>query len=235
VLGIILLFLMGCVSTMPVQKLNPATYYVNDICFTYKNKGEKDIKFCGVGTLPYAESYDLKIENKGKLNFFSMTSCHRENTTENYDASIFKKDGVIKIKYTPATLEKGKACSLFVAAFNRKGKHGWGAIYFEHPRFKLKSIIKCNGKMYAGRGVSVCQSREGLWQQISFWKEVVPLRPVNGASQRKKDCPKLNTKDNKLFKFLMPGRECTYGFVEKGSRNVHMFNTVGYEQLIIRE
>lgn len=230
----LLLLLTGCLASLPVQELNPATYYVNDICFTHYVSKNKTNYFCGVGVLPYADSYDLLIENEGKLNFFAMTSCHREKTTENYDKSIFKKDGRIKINYEP-TLEKSKACPLFVAAFNRQGKHGWGAIFFEHPKYQLKANIECNGDNKIANGVSVCQSRQGLLQKITFQEEVVAVRPVDGPAERKEPCPVLPTKDNKTFEFLMPTRECVYGFVSKNTKQVHIFNTIGYEQLIVRE
>jgi hypothetical protein len=204
------------------------------MCVTYYKNKKETVDFCGVGVLPYSDSYDLLIENKGKLNFFAMTSCHREITTENYDKGIFKKDGRIKINYEP-TLEKGKSCPLFVAAFNREGKHGWGSIFFENPRFQLKAVIECNGEKTTSNGVSICQAREGLIQRITFENEVVPVKPVDGAAERKDPCPVLPTKDNKVFEFIMPSRECTYGFVDKNTKQVHMFNTIGYEQLIIRE
>jgi len=251
----LLLLLTGCLASMPVQKLNPATYYINDICVTYETGkkikapvdfGEDDwwentnstIKekktFCGVGVLPYRKSYDLTVVNKGKLNFFSMTTCHREITTENPDDGIFRKNGKIKVKYTP-TIELGEACPLFLAAFNRKGKHGWATIALEHPKFRLAAQLECNGSVYKGNGVSICQSRFGLIQKISFEKEVVPVRPVNGAAERKKACPVLPTKDNKTFEYMMPTRECIYQFVEKGSKKIHKLYTIGYEQLIVRE
>ena len=230
----LLLLLTGCLATMPVQKLNPATYYVNDVCFTHYLSKRNSTSFCGVGVLPHQDSYNLRIENKGKLNFFAMTSCHRERSTENYDKSIFRKDGRISVTYIP-TLEKGKACALYIAAYNRRGKHGWGALFFEHPRFQLQAKIECNGKKYEGNGVSVCQSRQGLIQKISFEKDVVAIKPVDGPAERKKPCPVLTSKDNKTFEFLMPTRECIYGFVERGTKKIHMLNTIGYEQLIIRE
>jgi len=254
----LLLLLTGCLASMPVQKLNPATYYINDVCFTYetdKNEtvvpdgfgtgdwwdeddfgfrsSKEKVTFCGVGVLPYQDSYDLQVDNEGKLNFFSMTSCHREITTENSDDGIFHKNGRIKINYKP-TLEKGRACPLFVAAFNRKGKHGWGFLAFEHPRFQLPAKLKCNGSEYRGNGVSVCQSRLGLIQTISFEEEVVPIKPVNGAAERKELCPTLPTEDNKTFEYMMPTRECVYGFVGKKSKKIHKFYSIGYEQLIIR-
>lgn len=226
--------LSGCLASTPVQELNISTYYINDICFTYNIDKKNSTSFCGVGVLPDSQAYDLVIENEGKLNFFAMTSCHRENTTENYDKGIFRKDGRIKISYEP-TLEKGKACPLYVAAFSRQGKNGWGAIFFEHPRYQLKATIECNGEKNTFNGVSVCQARQGLLQRIVFDKEVVPVKPVDGPAERKEPCPVLPTKDNKVFEFSMPPRECIYGFVEKETMKIHMFNTIGYEQLIVRK
>jgi len=251
----LLLLLTGCLASMPVQKLNPATYYVNDVCFTYEtgkkikvpvdmseddwwedtNTTVKEKKsFCGVGVMPYRASYKITVENKGKLNFFSMTTCHREITTENPDKGIFRKNGRINITYAP-TIEQGKACPLFIAAFNRKGRHGWGVVAFENPRFKLKASLECNGVKTKTNGVGICQSRRGLIQKIVFEEEVVPLRPVNGAAERKELCPVLPTKDNKTFEYTMPTRECVYGFVGKKSKKIHKFYTIGYEQLIVRE
>ena len=115
---ILILLVSSCMSTGPVQKLNPTVYYKNDICFSYeksedsskkkgfirtffRNKKKLDIDedegvFCGVGVLPYQESYKIRIESVAKINLFAMTTCHREVTTENPDKGIFKKNGVVE-------------------------------------------------------------------------------------------------------------------------------------------
>ena len=250
------LLLTGCLATAPVQKLNPAVYYKNDICFSYekpttkkvgvvrtffrnnrriKRENKKNrITFCGVGVLPYQETYKIKVESFAKINLFAMTTCHREITTENPDDGIFRKNGIVNIEYNP-TVEKGKACPLYVAAYNRQGKHAWGVIALEHPRYGMAAEVRCNGDKYSANGVSICQAREGLLQEISFLEEVKPVAPVNGSADRKKPCPELLTKDNKNFKFSMPPRECVYGFIGKTSRMVHKLYTVGYEEFIVRE
>ena len=75
---IFVLLINSCSTTQ--QKLNPATYYKNDMCFQYN-----DYEFCGVGVLPNKENYEIKVKSHGKLNFFSIITCHREDTTENPD------------------------------------------------------------------------------------------------------------------------------------------------------
>lgn len=258
ILGLFI-FLVSCAMTPPDQRLNPAVYYKNDICFTYerdvdkhgeaktwyrnrtkrqfrlfkKDKKRQEITMCGVGVLPHDDKYDLKINHVAKLNFFAMNTCHREITTENPDKGIFKKDGQYYVDYKP-TLELGRACPLYVAAYNRTGKHGWGILAFENPRFQLEATVHCDGDVIDFNGVSICESRYGLLQKITFPEEVIAARPVDGPAERKEPCPEITSKDGKTFEFVMPKRECVYGFIGKTSLKKHQFYTVGYEELVVR-
>lgn len=253
------LFLISC-STPTPQKLNPSVYYKNDICVKYtrdvnkhgevgtwyrnkvkrkfrlfrKDRRYQEIVMCGVGVLPEDISYDLEITHSSKLNFFAMNTCHREITTENPDRGLRKKNGVINLDYKP-TLEKGKACPLYLAAYNRQGRHGWGTFAFEDSKYQLPANVECNGDEIYFNGVSICQSRYGTLQKITFPEEVIAAKPVNGPAQRKKDCPELNTVDNKTFEFILPPRECFYGFIGKESLKSHKLYTIGYEEVIIRD
>jgi len=249
---LIILLLSGCITSQ-IQKLDPATYYRNDICFEYDtgNKIEipndefgdgfgypqyenKLLKFCGTGVLPHEDVYKLKIISYGKLNFFSLMTCHEEDTSENPDRGIFKKDGVVQIKYRP-TLEKGLACPLYVSAYDRRQRHAFGIIAFEHPRYQLKAKVRCNGYTRIANGVSICQSRNGLIQEISFEEEVKAAKPITGGAERHGDCPIITSKDNKVFRFKLPLRECIYQFISKESRKIHKFYAIGYEDIIVRE
>lgn len=256
----LLLFIMaGCV-TSAVQKLSPMVYYRNDICFVYKpTKEEKkniktfikrfgqttyrdrvfkkdEIEFCGVGALPYSPSYDLGVKSFGSMNFFSLTTCHEEATSENRDKGIFKKTGETDIKYIP-TIEEKLDCPLFVSAYSKSQKHAWGLLVFENPRYKLDATVYCNGYVTEAHGVSICQAKEGLIQEISFPEEVYSSWVVPGAADRKSPCPKLSEwtiKDKKTYQFKMPPRECIYGFMTR-DKKIHQLHTVGYEDIIIRE
>jgi len=252
-----LLFLAGCV-TMTAQKLNPAVYYKQDICFTYET-GEikkekiknffrrfrggsyrkvKDVKgkatFCGTGVLPYMDEYKITVKSKDKLNYFTMTTCHEEDDTDNPDKGIFKKDGRVNIVYTP-TMERGKACPLYISAYNRKQRHAWGIIAFEHPRYQLSATVHCNGYVKPYNGVSICQSRQGLIQKITFSEPVKLIKPVKGESDRKGNCPSLGDSYKTEYEFKLPNRECWYGFIGKGSKKIHQLMTVGYEDIIVRD
>ena len=250
-LTILTLLLVGCVST-PVQKLNPATYYVNDICFTYetgetkteKRRGHfrnrrrtsKKIKktFCGVGVLPFADKYKLEINSEAKLDMFAITTCHREKTTHNADKGIFRKDGRIKIEFVP-TVEKNRACPLYVGAFSRAGKHAWGVVAMESPAYQLQAKVFCNGETFDANGVAICQSRTGLMQKLVFPEPIKITKPINGPADRKEDCPELKASNSgHTIEFKIPNRECLYGIIGKKSYKAFQFYTIGYEELVVR-
>ena len=245
-------------DTSATQKLSPLVYYRSDICFTYKipkktrniedylsrfsnstyrkRRFKRDeVRFCGVGVLPYSENYEVKIEAYDKLNFFSLTTCHEEMTSEKRDQGFFKKDGQTRVTYTP-TIERGKSCVLYVAAYSKKQKHSSGIIILEDPRYKLNATLYCNGYVMKTRGVSACQTKEGLIQKITFSEEVLPFKKVTqGQAKRKRDCPSLFEDVSKEYEFKLPNRECIYGFRGVESGKIHMLNTIGHEDIIIRE
>lgn len=258
ILSTLLLF-ASCV-TAPAQKLNPEVYYKQDICVTYvrdvdkhgevgtwyrnkvkrkfrlfhKGKTYQEIYMCGTGVLPKDDSYDLTINHTDKITMFIGNTCHREMSAENPDSGIFKKDGQYKIDYQP-TLEKDRACPLYLAAYNSQSRNGWGTIAFESDKYQLPAKVECNGDAIDFKGTSICQSRFGSIQRITFPEEVIEAKPVNGPAQRHDDCPVLPTKDHKTYEFLMPKRECYYGFIGKQSGKAHKFYTIGYEEIIVRE
>lgn len=243
-LAAVLLTLSSCVSQQ-IQKLNPTVYYRNDLCFSfdtrdmwkrvvYRDKGKLFKKFCGASVLPYAESYEFEVQGYGKLDFFSLTTCHEEVTTERPDKGIFKKNGKTKVRYVP-TLEKRLKCPLFISAYNKRQRHAWGVMVFETPDYKLNARVYCNGHVSKTNGVSICQSRAGLIQRIEFDEPVKPVAPVSGAADRAKACPVIANDGDTFIQYPIPERECIYGFIGKRSGEVHQHYSIGYEEIIIRE
>jgi hypothetical protein len=252
-----LVFSVGC-TTFTAQPLNPAVYYRNDICFNYETGNVKEekiknffkrfkkgkyrkteltrevVEICGVGVLPDLEDYRIKVKAPAELDFFALTTCHEETTSENPDAGWKKKDGEVTFTYKP-TMEKGKACPLYISAFNRKQRHSWGVLIFEHERYKLPARVYCNGYVEEYDGVSICQSREGLIQQVHFNEPVKLVSPVKGAADKKEACPVLGKDGQSSFEFKIPNRECFYGFIGMNSGNIHQLLTIGYEEIIVRD
>lgn len=257
-ISLFLLAIASCSVLDTAQPLNPSVYYRNDICFTYETGKTEEVKIknffkrfkngkyrktqlirekatlCGVGVLPDLDEYTIKIKAYDDLNFLTLTTCHEETTSENPDAGWKKKDGELTFSYKP-TMEKGKACPLYVSAFSRKQRHSWGILIFENERYQLPAKLYCNGYMEDYDGVSACQSREGLLQKVVFDEPVKLVKPVNGAADRKGDCPVIGKDGDKEFEFKIPNRECFYGFIGMNSKKIHQMLTIGYEEIIVRD
>jgi len=201
---------------------------------TYRKKGEIVKSFCGAGVVPYADRYNFEVTAFGKLDFFALTTCHEEVTSERPDKGIWRKDGKVTVNYIP-TIEKSLHCPLFVSAYNRKQRHAWGVIVFESPDYVLRATLECNGYSESVQGVSVCQSRHGLVQRITFKEPVKLVKPVGGASDRKTPCPVIGKDGDTVIQFPIPPRECMYGFIGLRTGQVHQLYTIGYEEIIIRE
>lgn len=220
------LFLFSCISER--QALDPKVYYKRDFSITF----EKNV-YTGVAVLPLRSSYDLKLKSKGDLDLWTFTTCHRSVDQE--DAGGFLNSKEVKYTYTPnPPMETTKACPVQVGGYDIKGAHSWGYIDIETPDAVLPAHVKCGGLEYDSKGVTICQTKDTLVQEISFQVEV-DFMPQFATTDFCKNII-YETKDNKSFRFEMPRRECVYVFIEKtGERKMHRLNTIGYEDILIRK
>ena len=212
----------------PVQKLDPAVYYKNNMCFDYDGK-----KFCGVGVVEETDRMRLKITTGNKIDKFVLTTCHREISTDEPDKGLFRKNGVVRVNIRP-TLEFGKACPYYFGAFGKRGKHSWGIVYVRDLSYDLEARVYCNGGMRDAFGAFICESRQNLIQKLVFKEPIALARPTNGPAQRKSDCPELKlSEDKKTLEYKTPNRECLYGIIGLKSLKAFQLFTVGYEQLTV--
>ena len=206
----------SCVS-QPTQKLDPLIYYKREL-----RMDVNDHKAYGTMVIPKSDKYKIKIKFPGKGDLVTLKTCHRETEQEKLGRSE-------KMYFYPNKgMEDTGMCFLEIAAFeHKKGRHAWGIIDFESDLFTLPAHVKCNGNSYNSRGTTVCQSKEGLLQEIEFPEAVV--------GSDKALCDKLPfDKDNKKSRYKTSNRECTYIFKGKSGR-FHKLTTIGYEKIIIRE
>lgn len=215
---------IGCTS-IP-QRLDPDLFYKRDMEIRVNgHQGE------GVLVIPRASSYNFDIKAQGKLDLFTLTTCHREQTKEHAgDKGWFKNANHRKFEFIPAPLEADSlACPVQLGGYERiKGRHSWAFIDFEHPNLSLPAFLNCNGAQYNTKGVSVCQSKTGLLQEIRFTEQV--LWPQENT------CIKLMSNDEKKFRFKMPKGQCIFRFVTKsGEERWHRMTTIGYQQILIRK
>jgi len=222
-LGFILgLILVSCAS-MP-QKLNDNVFYRRDL--KMEINGNKGI---GVMVVPYAPSYDFKVKSPGKMSLFTYATCHKNIPIEDGGKGWYKNK--IEFTFTPdREIEASKkACPMEIGTWELgRGRNSWGFVDFETPHLKLPALLKCNGQRMQTNGVSVCQSLQGLIQEISFPAEVL--------TSDKSRCDKMTTKDNKLFRYKCNNRQCVYTFMERSKAGrMHRHTTICYEELLLRE
>jgi hypothetical protein len=213
--------LAACSTTERAANPTENTFYKRDIKITHNGSS-----YNGTAVLPESAYYDLSIEARGNLDLFTLQTCHREHVAQDAgEGGIFGNRRRVKYGYRPTPLEKNGACPVELGGYEKiQGRHSWGFVEFKDSKHKLRAQISCNGKHYGATGVSVCQSREGLIQEIQF-SEPVKVFPD-------KECDVLKPKGNGFEYSIMKGA-CIYVF--KGeSGALHRHTTLGYEDILIR-
>lgn len=228
-LNIIILFilftqLMAC-STLVNQKLDANKYYRRDIKVTIN-----DEKFEGYGIPKLADTYKIKVQARGKIDKIIFRTCHRDDPFENVKRGFFRKKNSFTYNYTPKEIEKKSGCLLDIGTYEMlKGRHGFATFDFITGE-TLEAELQCNGKLTYDKtnkvGVSMCEARETLLQEIKFNVKV----KYNVDDKR---CGYLMTDDDKTFQYLMPKSECIVNFGSKDGQ-YHRHVMMGYESVLIR-
>jgi hypothetical protein len=208
------------------QKLDADAFYKRDMKITVNGASAE-----GVIVAPSSDHYDLEIVAKGKLDLFTLASCHREITQEDAgEGGIFGDAKKIKLTFRPVNgIENTSACPVELGGYEKDlGRHSWGFIDFRSPELTLPAKLKCNGVGQETVGVSVCQSRNGLIEQIVF------KAPVRVAKQPDSNCPQLSSSDGGVtFEYKMPLKQCVYVFGDQTGA-LHRLTTLGYEKILVR-
>ena len=183
-------------------------------------------KSIGSLVVPRAPNYKFNIESMGKLDLLEFQSCHRVDVKEKAgNKGIFGNSNKTNVDYTPVQgIEDDGNCDVILSGYSIKGKHSFGFISFENDRYKLPALVKCNGSTYNSNGVTICQAKEGLIQQIEFTSE------VDLTSH-----PWIETKDNKLFTYTIQPKENVLIFNKRGDKLFHKLVTLGWASVLIRE
>lgn len=233
-----LMALTACASqAVENQELKTNKFYKRDMIVTINGT-----TFEGVAVAPMASKYDFHVEARGDLDMFLMTSCHKEeqkekgwNVKKKVRSGLFgwgsKKIDLkreVKFSYIQNSLEKDGDCTLELGGYeNRKGRHSWAFIDFESEKYRLPAKMNCNGRTIKSKGTSVCQSRNGLIQDIEFPEDVIV------ADNNK--CG-IVAKKARRFEFPIPLGKCTAIFASKTlPTKFHKLTLLGYESLLIRE
>lgn len=214
---IILFLFVACAQTTD-RSLDPNTYYMRDMKVTIDGESAY-----GTMVAPKKWSYDISVDFPGKGDLVLLRTCHREEIRED----LGRKEA---ITYRPQRfLEDQGDCIMEISAFSKDdGKHAWALIDFENRMWQLEGIAKCNGNSYITKGVTVCQSRAGLIQQLKF-NEKFTLSPAAKCYPFFEHAIK-----DKTLEYKVPKEECSFVITGESGRR-HKLTTIGYEAVFIRK
>lgn len=223
VLGMLATVFVGCAS--PSQKATklPLWTYKADIQISVDGKtfdGMAVTKLDGVKT--------ITIRSKAKLDLLTISSCHREFTQErvDYKSGWFGLGGSSASKYTytfdPTDIEKEAYCPLYIQAFQVSGLAAWGYISFRTTE-NLPARTECNGTPWKFAGISVCQSRSGFEQAITF------DRPVKF---RANEFCKVEARSDRDFRVRAGKGFCRAVFSD--GKDTHRLDMLGYDEILVR-
>jgi len=231
---VLTLFLAGgCGYLNPRQELDPKVYYRHDMKVWVDGVYSE-----GTIVVPKKPSYQIKLEAAGKLDILKIISCHRETAVQG-SSGFLVSNKTYSFQYVPIPgIESEKPCPLRLEGYEEKhGRHSWAIVDFQENKHQLPATVLCNGSFYQFKGVSICQSRQGLLQMIQFPSpvKVKIVSKIEGRSVQGDNCKLKEPEDKKTWAFEMPNRECYFAFLElEPPFRTHRFTTVGFEENPIR-
>lgn len=234
IIGFAILFTItscsGLVNTNVQQELKKDILYKKDMIVNNQE---------GLILLPLDELVPMNVESRGSLDMFIMRTCNKEVTKEKAwnvkqtiktglfgwgSRSIDVKDQV-NFTYSPNDLEKQPGCYMELSGLDSiSQQNSWAIVVFTHEAFKQLATLSCNGINAVFQGTSVCQTRQGLIEQISFPEEVTALSNSCGIEQ----------KSAKVFQWTMLKDKCIVTFKNRSSGQLHRLFMFGYEDIIVR-
>lgn len=197
-----------------------------------------DVTYEGVAVLPRKARYSIEVESRGQLDLFSLSTCHREwikerawNTTKivktlfGWSRKVYRN--AVRFDYTPVAIEeKFEYCPMILGAYEQeKGRHSWGFVDFETPDEHLEATMSCNGMIEDVGGVSVCQGREGLIQNLMFEEDV--------SVESSPGCNKPEIAGGVAIYEVTAG-QCVYLFMGARTKQLHRHTSIGYQDILIR-
>lgn len=189
----------------------PLYRYRADLILSLENK-----RFEGMAVTKLTGPLQIKIDSKVKLHYMTINSCGREDVIRDVDKSF-------TYTYIPTKKELEGLCPLYIKAFDEAGLTAWGFIAFRKDE-ELPSHVDCNGVGWAFAGITVCQSRAGLEQQLTFQQDI---------QHWESDAPcKINKVDSKTFDLRSDPGFCLATFYSSGKWHRLIF--LNYEKPLVR-
>lgn len=194
-------------------------------------------EFIGTAIIPLSEDnkYLLHVTSDVDVEKIIITTCHRDWDSK---TKAIQKPGFLKpgkdfiFEYEMSHgIEDWGTCLLKIGAYNESGEPQEQALLdFETPESTLPAFNKCDGVAYQTNGVSICESKAGLDQEIDF--DV----PVWISPSTSPQCKPIQPKDGKHWLYVLPAEECVVYFDEQAPpHRKHRHTFTGYVGIQVKE
>ena len=161
------LFLVGCASTPGQQSTKPYYSYRAEMILTIGGRS-----FEGLVPVKVNGPIDIQIYSPITLNRVEISTCSRHEVIRNTANGWFDKvKNTMTYRYNPTPIELSGHCPLLFQAFNDHVQKAWGLVTARSDQ-NLPAKMECNGGVMSFAGISVCQTKSGLVERLTFAKPV---------------------------------------------------------------
>lgn len=234
------LFILGCstlsndVQTVLQDARQPATetplyVYRADLQIT-----TDAVTFDGVGvTSARSVAMDINVVSQINLDRVEVETCAREDVCENgkpcngnftIDDGWFGTSGKsMTYHYLPSPDESVGSCPIYFRVYAKTDLAAWGFLAFRAPTETLPGHMVCNGVSWNFAGHSMCQTKAGLIQRITF------DQPIDDFDADK-NCG-VTKIDPKTFELRPALGLCTVEFESQGKW--HALDLIAYKSVLV--
>ena len=243
ILLVCFLFLAGCaglttvgndVQTILQDTRQPATrvplyVYRADLQVTTDS-----VTFDGVGvTSARSAEMDIDVVSQINLDRVEVETCARQDVCENgkpcngnfaIDDGWFGTSGKhLVYHYTPSTDEAAGSCPIYFRVYAKTDLASWGFLAFRSADENLPAHMVCNGVVWQFSGHSMCQTKAGLIQRITFDQPIDDFDVDKGCG--------ITQIDPKTFQLRPALGLCTGKFLSQGKW--HGLDLIAYDQVLV--
>lgn len=185
-----------------------------------------EVTFDGMAVTAIGEK-DIALVSKAKLNYLAIDSCARENVVQNVDSGWFGGVGkTYSYHFAPTRYETEYPCPLYIQAVSADGITAWGYLFWRTDEH-LPAVFDCNGHHRPFSGVSICQTKTGIRQEIFFDREVQHVESQNCEVS-------MDVKTKNAYVIATHGNGFCYATFTDG-KELHRVVLLGYDQVIVRD
>lgn len=190
--------------------------------------------FEGVGVVPAAKNYDMRIQSDADINLLTVATCHRNFSVEDaIKTGWFETNRGFEYQWTPAPgIEDTGSCLMRIGSYNKSvgGQNAWAIVDLCTNDMVLPALNECDGAQGQSHGCSICQTKNGLIERLVFDTPVkVELKDLTP------NCTGTLSADGKTWEYVMGLGECVQIFAEIAKpHRMHRHTTEGYNNILYR-